>query len=211
MACAADRRGSGAWFAKQVAGLASAAAGAHLHSSRPPRCMLAWRVPRATAQLCAAALAPRRGFAAGEAGHPGAGRFTLQLGGWQGAPGRSRAFFYRRRRLHGGLVFGDRVKSGLEGAGVAHGDRMEQGRPESRRPVGKSGPGASKVARWSAPALPFPPHCLACSPARSGGFSEERGRPARIVSPIESSGLYRSKHRLRTSSTSSTSASSRDR
>ena len=47
----------------------------HLHSSRPPRRMLAWRSLRAVARLCTAPRAPRRGFAAaGEAGSLGSGR-----------------------------------------------------------------------------------------------------------------------------------------
>ena len=81
--------------------------------------MLARRAPRATAQLCAAALAPRRGFAAG--GHGGEVKQGLTSAGFLIGGGIGGGIFL------GGLAFGDRVKSGLEGAGVAHGDRMEQG------------------------------------------------------------------------------------
>ena len=92
-----------------------------------PRLMLAWRAPRATAQRCAAL---RRGFAAG--GHGGEVKQGLTSAGLLIGGGIGGGIFL------GGLVFGDRVKSGLEGAGdhvksglegagVAHGDRMEQG------------------------------------------------------------------------------------
>ena len=81
--------------------------------------MLTWRAPRATAQRCAAL---RRGFAAGEAGGPGRSfSWELPLAGLFIGGGIGGGFFL------GALVSGDRVKSGLEGAGVAHGDRMEQG------------------------------------------------------------------------------------
>ena len=88
--------------------------------------MLAWRVPRATAQLCAAALAPRRGFAAG--GHGGEMKHGLTSAGLFIGGGIGGGIFLGGLALKSGLEgAGDRMKNGLEGAGVAHGDRMEQG------------------------------------------------------------------------------------
>ena len=111
--------------------------------------MLAWRVPRAAAQLCAAALAPRRGFAAG--GHGGEVKQGLTNAGLLIGGGIGGGVFL------GGLACGDRLKSGLEGAGVAHGDRMEQGLKASGQSVKASlAQGGALVGAGAAVSSSFP-------------------------------------------------------
>ena len=107
--------------------------------------MQALRARRAAAQLCAAAPAPRRGFAAGEAAGRGehvnqgltaAGRAIgggIIVAGVAVAVGLGVSLGDRLERgLIGagaalGVSLGDRLERGLTGAGVALGDRVESG------------------------------------------------------------------------------------
>ena len=110
--------------------------------------MLAWRAPRATAQLCAAALAPRRGFAAG--GHGGEvkqGLTTagLAVGGGIAFAGVTLAVAIVVGLEGVGVPHGDRTERGLEAAAVAHGDRMKAGLVQGGALVGAGAAVSSSV------------------------------------------------------------------